>query len=857
MLRLHYLYMTMKNLSAHRISFLLLCLFVQIKCYAQTEAKPNIIFIILDDLNDYTTSLGGHPQALTPNIQRIEDVGTTFTNAHAPAPKCAPSRTSFMTGKDPSYTGIYFNMACKPLRDFFTVEDGNEEVFTLPEYLKDYGGYYTYGINKSFHCFDTYFDFDSATVNPCDKELSWSKYSIFDNGEDSVIFHYGIENSDDIAGLAGQPIPDSLESQMYDYRAVDSVGLFLSQYQSGDLDACGKPFFIAVGFRKPHEVRLIPEKYFEPYYCYNFYQVPFDYPYNTPNNAYPYNGIVMPPQPDTLYNDFYQLPENGLGQFMAAYDSVYFEIENDIDEFHPLPYFNGAFSEEDRRAVAAQTINANFVSTYVAAVKFIDAQVGRLLDTLALYPEIANNTIIVLVGDHGYSIGEKRHWKKGTLWETDLRVPFVISDYRFPQPQTAHVSVGLTDIFPTLCDLSGIEQPTFSDGTPYLDGESLTHILSNAALQMERPVLGTYMEGKDFQLSCRPQHSLRGNRFHYIRYASNGPAGTSDCNDTAYFIEEELYEIGELHNVDPNEWHNLAYNPDYRPVINYLQQWLPDSVLYMQKTLIARIQQPTTACLPSQKDILSLSFNMFDELGMPISPPDSLQYVWTNNFSDNVIIGTHADFPLNEMPVDFYTTHNSMLWYMHAYGANQVIRAFDIREVLFNPSTAPTVSFNLKRTGDLTVEVIDFMATGHYTKLQWDFGEGVVLTHEVPGPYTYAAPGNYTVTCHLYYGNDSSCVDSTSRLIEFTKVPETPADLLTIYPNPSTDILYVAASDPFNCGECLVYDLAGRLVFQEDISQCPIYQFFIHVDAFPQGVYQIVYRNALEQRFGTFIVANK
>jgi arylsulfatase A-like enzyme len=857
MIRLHYLYLSMKNLSAHRISFLLLCLFVQVKCYAQTETRPNIIFIILDDLNDYTTSLGGHPQALTPNIQRIEDVGTTFTNAHASAPKCAPSRTSFMTGKDPSYTGIYFNMACKPLRDFFTDEDGNEEVFTLPEYFKDYGGYYTYGINKSLHCFDTYFDFDSATVNPCDKDLSWSKYSLFNNGEDSVIFHFGTENSDGIAGLAGQPIPDSLESHMYDYRAVDSVGLFLSQYQSGDLDACGKPFFIALGFRKPHEVRFIPEKYFEPYYCYNFYQVPFDYPYNAPNNAYPYNGIVMPPQPDTLYNDFYQLPENGLGQFMAAYDSVYFEIENDIDEFQPLPYFNAAFSEEDRRAAAAQTINANFVSTYVAAVKFIDAQVGRLLDTLALYPEIANNTIIVLVGDHGYSIGEKRHWAKGTLWETDLRVPFVISDFRFPQPQTAHVSVGLTDVFPTLCDLSGIEQPTFSDGTPYLDGESLTHILSNAALQMERPVLSSYMEGKDFQLSCRPQHSLRGNRFHYIRYASNGPAGTSDCNDTAYFIEEELYEIGELHNVDPNEWHNLAYNPDYRPVINYLQQWLPDSVLYMQKTLIARIQQPTTACLPSQKDILSLSFNMFDELGMPISPPDSLQYVWTNNFSDNVIIGTQADFPLNEMPVDFYTTHNSMLWYMHAYGTNQVIRAFDIREVLFNPSTAPTVSFNLKRTGDLTVEVIDFIATGHYTQLQWDFGEGVMLTDEVPGPYTYAAPGNYTVTCHLYYGNDTSCVDSSSRIIELTKVPETPADLLTVYPNPSTDIIYVAASDPFNCGECLVYDLAGRLVFHADISQGPIYQFSIHVDAFPQGVYQIVYRNALEQRVGAFIVENK
>ncbi len=152
--------------------------------------KPNIIFIIVDDLNDYTETVGGHPQTSTPAINQIEAWGTTFLNAHAPAPKCAPSRTSMLTGKDIYYTQQYNNPGCKPFRNYFTVADGNDEIYTLPEQLKA-NGYFKYGINKIFHCFDSYPDFDTVISEPCDKQLSRSKYSWFDSADDPDVVAFG------------------------------------------------------------------------------------------------------------------------------------------------------------------------------------------------------------------------------------------------------------------------------------------------------------------------------------------------------------------------------------------------------------------------------------------------------------------------------------------------------------------------------------------------------------------------------------------------------------------------------------------------------------------------------------------
>lgn len=827
------------------------------RLFGQAGTQPNIIIILIDDLNDYTTSLGGHPQTLTPNIDRIEDWGTTFTNAHASAPKCTPSRTSFISGKDLYYTHVYNNMACKPFREYFDPDEGNGEVFTLPEYFKDQGGYFTFGINKIIPCFDTYYDYDSLTLDPCAKSLSWSKYSLFIDGEDTVVLDYGDEHNYGFGGFSWYPLPDSLEPHMYDYRTVDTAALFLQEYSDGSLDACEKPFLMMLGFRKPHEPYYIPEKYFDPYYCDDLYQDPLDLPYNDPINTVPYNGVVMPPQPDTLYNDFFQLPENGLGQYMGAFDSIYFEMLEKIDDLDPLPNVADGLTDEQRVDILQQVYSANFTLAYSAAVRYLDAQIGRLLDSLALYPDIMDNTIIVLTSDHGYSLGEKRHWKKGTLWETDQRVPFVISDLRAPLEQSHSTAVSLLDIFPTLCDMAEIPQPTFTDGTPYLDGQSVLYLINDPALDMERPAISAYKQRKTLQLSCRPQYSLRSDRFHYILYTSNGPAGTLECDGENYFLEEELYEIGTDRNIDPNEWNNLANNPDYRPVIEYLQQWLPDSALYLDKNFIAQIAPLTNECLPGVDDVLTLSVDMFDELGYAITPPDSFTYVWSNNLTDTLIYGTNGVFPLNTIPDTIYDTHDQMLWYLHAINADGITRAFDLRTVYFDPTTTPYASFNLEQISALTIEVVDLSFTGAYTDVRWDFGDGVIIEEDIPGPYTYPETGTYTVTCMLYYGNDTACVETESVALDVVEVNNDQEDQLALYPNPTSGLLHIASGQPFHFGELCIYDLTGRMLYFEPMPAGPIYDHQVDVRFLPQGMYVMRYRNTTERYAAGFIVGGK
>ena len=809
--------------------------------HAQASPQPNVIFLIIDDLNDYTTALKGHPQTFTPNIERLEDWGTTFTNAHTSSPKCAPSRTSFITGKDLAYTQVYNNLACKPFREYFSEDDGNEEVFTMPEYFKDHGGYYTYGINKINHCFDTYFDFDSLTEDPCLKQLSWSKYSLFIAGEDSLVRTYGNDNNDGTPGMAWTPIPDSMEAHMYDYRAVDSASLFLREYANGTLDACGRPFFMLVGFRKPHAPFFIPEKYFNPEYCSDLNQDPLDLPFNAPENVYPFNGFVMPPQPDTLYADFYHLPENGLGQYMGAFDSVYFDIYDEIDELDTMPHVADGLTDEQRTEILHRVYSANVAMAYVAAVRFLDAQIGRLIDSLSAYPDILNNTIIVLASDHGFSLGEKRHWEKGTLWETDQRVPFIISDMRAPIEQQVPAPVSLLDIFPTLCTMAEIPLPEFTDGTPYLDGQDLSALLADPVRNMERPALSAYRERSTTQLSCRPQYSLRADRFHYIFYSSNGPEGSLDCDPINYFHEEELYEIGAQRETDPNEWNNLAYDPDYAPVIEYLQQWLPDSALYLHKNFTARIQPVSIECLLDTTDVITLAFDMYDADGAAVAPPDSFSYVWSNNLTDTLLYGTTAAFALSALPDSVYVANERMIWYLHAYNAAGVARAFDMRYVYLDPSSAPHVYFDLVRIDSLTVEVTDIAFTGTYTNVIWDFGDGVVLDADIPGPHTYADEGSYPVTCMMYYGNAASCVGSETRVLSILSDENLQEGKLTVYPNPSNGQIHIAAEEPFSWGIFRVYDMAGQLVYVENVPAGPIYDYTLNLNGLPAGVYELQY----------------
>lgn len=558
----------------------------QNSAFSQTP-KPNIIFITLDDCNDYVNGFDGSSQVKTPNITALANAGTLFYNAYNSAPKCAPSRTSFYLGKDPDYTKIYHNLdiKCNISIEANMIAQGVSTFYTLPGVLKDSSDYFTYSISKNMHCFKKGFAYDDVTPDACSKGESWNKITLFEEtGDEIEILELGTLLNAGVPDFNFAAIPDSMEVKTQDYLSTDSAISFLNQYAEDNSIACNKPFFMAVGYRRPHGPLYVPEKYFPKTYNVNYEESDFQINYDSLPDVPPNKGVIMPPQPDDEWSDFYALPENGVAWAFArnsnVHDAVFIKVDKLIDA-GILPEFSGGLSTAARRELLLETYRANMVMAYMAAIQFVDAQVGRLMEELNAHPEIKENTIIVVLSDHGYSLGEKTHWKKGALWETDIRNPLIIVDFRNPEKQRCLRNVSLLDLFPTMLAMSETPIPRMPDGTPYLDGFSLVPLLNNPKLNWERPILSTYKNGIDpnDEGSCFPSYSVRTSEWHYIQYHTNGGEGV--CDETNSEIQEELYRIGKRREIDPYEWDNLADNPSYENVKNKLKKYLPDGVSFL------------------------------------------------------------------------------------------------------------------------------------------------------------------------------------------------------------------------------------------------------------------------------------
>ncbi len=554
---------------------------------AQAPVKPNFVIIIADDLNDYVQGFGGHPQTNTPTIAKIEKKGTTFLNSFCTGPKCAPSRTSLITGKDTYYTKIYNNddIGCKEFRKNFTVAKGNPTVFTMPQLLKDSGGYYTYTLSKVMHCYVGLPDFDTTNVGACNKGLSWSQaFSYGQGGDLDPILDYGNANDDGVNGFYFTPIPDSMESQMVDYVITDSAIAFIQNYADDASTYCSKPFFMTVGYKRPHGPFYVPEKYFLPFYDTDYYSYPYNLPYNSPVGGTPANGVIMPPQPDPFWSDYTSLPDDFVGKALNEEDYVHPDFLNFGDYMLGLPSppeIGPGLTDEEKLFILQESERANGILAYLASIRFMDAQVGRLYDEIKSHPEIFNNTVFIITSDHGYSLGEKTHWRKGCMWETDVRIPLIIADMRSPAKRTTKRVVNNIDIMPTVLEMAGVAFPNFPDGSPYLDGVSLTPLLANPNTPWDKPAVSAlklhgYNEG-----FCFPQYSVRDDEWHYIRYQTNGATAPS-CNEALSVFQEELYHIGKNRNIDPYEWNNLATNPTYTSVKDHLATFLPGGVNYLQ-----------------------------------------------------------------------------------------------------------------------------------------------------------------------------------------------------------------------------------------------------------------------------------
>ena len=166
---------------------------------------------------------------------------------------------------------------------------------------------------------------------------------------------------------------------------------------------------MALGFYKPHLERYIPEKYSPGFYEENILQDPFPINFNLPNNAFPYNGIVMPPQPEIKFDDYNALPYHGIAQSIADVGNMYNDIDNFVNNINTLPEIDPLLSDNDRRFLVGELTQANYQINYISAVQFIDAQIGRVMDALNAYPDLKQNTVIIILSDNGYSLGEKKN----------------------------------------------------------------------------------------------------------------------------------------------------------------------------------------------------------------------------------------------------------------------------------------------------------------------------------------------------------------------------------------------------------------------------------------------------------------
>ncbi|MFP6658388.1 MAG: sulfatase [Pirellulales bacterium] len=404
------------------------------------QTKPNVLFIAIDDLNDWVGCLEGHPQARTPNIDLLAKRGTLFTNAHCQGPICGPSRASLLSGLYPHTTGVYQ----QPRGDAMARDAGHFRGRMLPEYFARHG-YKTLAVGKITHGYP---------VRQAFQEYGGKFAGSGPKPSGGKRFNYHLP---DVPWTGTQTdwgaFPES-DDQMPDHKAAKWAVDQLTQKHDS-------PFFLAVGFVRPHVPFYVPQKWFD---------------------VFPLEQIKLP---RVKNDDLDDVPEISR-------------------RLHELPKY-------PRLAWLQEQNNVQFrkcVQAYLSCTTFVDYQVGRILDALGRSP-YADNTIIVLFSDHGYHLGEKDRVSKHSLWEESTRVPLIVvpskNGSRFKNPVTDRCSrpVGLIDIYPTLVELCGLP------ARPSNEGRSLTPLMKDADSSWRFSVQTTYAFGN---------HALRSQRYRYIRY---------------------------------------------------------------------------------------------------------------------------------------------------------------------------------------------------------------------------------------------------------------------------------------------------------------------------------------------------
>lgn len=419
----------------------------------------------------------GNKQVKTPNLDRLAARAETFTRGYCASPCCNPSRAALLSGMRPGTSGVYNNND-----DWRKIVPA--DTVTLPLHFKN-NGYYVVGAGKIYH----------GGAGGFNRLSDWDDY----------LSERGLGNEDDPSPTTKARRKGKSDAQakegwdgvggirfgalncddkdMVDYQSVSYIVKKLSEPQA-------KPFFFACGLHKPHMPWSVPKKYYD---------------------MYPLDKIELP---KVLENDLDDIPTAGVAM---------------------------ARPQGDHAAIVASGRWKEAVQCYLATITFCDAMIGRLIDGFDRSPH-KDNTIVCLWSDHGWHLGEKQHWRKFALWEEATRAPYLWIVPGLTKPgSVCERTVDYMQIYPTLCDLTGLPTPK------QVEGVSIRKLLADPAAAWDQPAVCTWLY---------KNHAVRTEQWRYIRYADGG---------------EELYD----HKADPLEWTNLASKPEYASTKAELAKWLP------------------------------------------------------------------------------------------------------------------------------------------------------------------------------------------------------------------------------------------------------------------------------------------
>ena len=445
--------------------------------------QPNVLFLAVDDMNDWIGSLGATPRAITPNLDKLAARGVNFSNAHTPGVYCAPARAAIFSGQYASTTGCYRSS------DYFT---DHPEIEGLPLSFSK-AGYTTLGVGKLYHHMPGSIDvrgWDEFYLRkPSQRKEGWSldnwtEETPFPDPFPASVFNKGKEIKGGLF-LEWAGLPNDKEEEM-----ADTIRVNWAAEQLGNKH--DKPFFLACGIYAPHFPNYCPQKYFD---------------------LYERDKIELPP---IKVDDLEDLPER-MKRAKTARSKIHKELEA-----------KGAVKDA--------------IHGYLACMSYADAMMGRVLNALEKSP-YADNTIVVLWSDHGYHHGEKYDWGKHTLWERTSNVPFIWAGPGVKKGVVTDVTASLIDMYPTFVEMCGLPRPHQK-----LEGTSLASTLEKPEVAKDRDVYLPYM--------APGEYAIINKDWRYISYGDDG---------------EELYDL----KSDPNEWNNLAENPNYEDTKRLLRKSAP------------------------------------------------------------------------------------------------------------------------------------------------------------------------------------------------------------------------------------------------------------------------------------------